>query len=161
MTSNLRIGQGYDLHQTEKDLPLMLGGVEIISDFGLKGHSDADVLLHAITDAMLGAAALGDIGRMFPDTDQKYEGADSRILLTEVFDLIRHRGFQLVNVDCTIIAEKPKLERYMDQINQSLSNLLSLPIDCVNVKAKTNEKLGYLGKSKGIAAQAVVLLEKI
>ncbi len=161
MTSNLRIGQGYDLHQTEKDLPLMLGGVEITSDFGLKGHSDADVLLHAITDAMLGAAALGDIGRMFPDTDPKYEKADSRIFLTEVLDLIRHRGFQLINVDCTIIAEKPKLERYMDQINQSLSNLLSLPIDCVNVKAKTNEKLGYLGKSKGIAAQAVVLLEKI
>ncbi len=161
MTSNLRIGQGYDLHQTAKDLPLILGGVEITSDFGLKGHSDADVLLHAITDALLGAAALGDIGRLFPDTDPRYEGADSRILLAEVLNLVRQKGFQVVNVDCTVIAEKPKLARQMDQINQSLSVLLSLPIDCVNVKAKTNEKLGYLGKSKGIAAQAVVLLEKI
>ena len=159
-TTALRIGQGYDVHRLVEGRKLILGGVEIPHTLGLDGHSDADVLLHAITDALFGAAAMGDIGRHFPDTDPKYKGADSRLLLREAVRLIKEKGFRPVNLDCTIIAQKPKLAPHMEKINASVSSLLELPTDCVNVKAKTNENLGFEGKQLGIVAQAVVLVEK-
>ena len=159
MHNEYRIGQGYDVHRLVEGRPLILGGVTIKHDKGLYGHSDADVLLHAVTDALFGAAALGDIGRHFPDTDPKYKGADSALLLSEALELVLKRGWMPVNADCTIIAQKPKLAPYMEQINASLSSILRLPIDCVNVKAKTNELLGFEGREEGIVAQAVILLK--
>lgn len=159
MHNEYRIGQGYDVHRLVEGRPLILGGVTIKHDKGLYGHSDADVLLHAITDALFGAAALGDIGRHFPDTDPKYKGADSALLLSEALELVLKKGWMPVNADCTIIAQKPKLAPYMEQINASLSSILRLPIDCVNVKAKTNELLGFEGREEGIVAQAVILLK--
>ena len=158
MHNEYRIGQGYDVHRLVEGRPLILGGVTIKHDKGLYGHSDADVLLHAVTDALFGAAALGDIGRHFPDTDPKYKGADSALLLSEALELVLKKGWMPVNADCTIIAQKPKLAPYMEQINASLSSILRLPIDCVNVKAKTNELLGFEGREEGIVAQAVILL---
>lgn len=159
MHNEYRIGQGYDVHRLVEGRPMILGGVTIKHDKGLYGHSDADVLLHAVTDALFGAAALGDIGRHFPDTDPKYKGADSALLLSEALELVLKRGWMPVNADCTIIAQKPKLAPYMEQINASLSSILRLPIDCVNVKAKTNELLGFEGREEGIVAQAVILLK--
>lgn len=159
MQNEYRIGQGYDVHRLVEGRPLILGGVTIKHDKGLYGHSDADVLLHAVTDALFGAAALGDIGRHFPDTDPKYKGADSALLLSEALELVLKKGWMPVNADCTIIAQKPKLAPYMEQINASLSSILRLPIDCVNVKAKTNELLGFEGREEGIVAQAVILLK--
>ena len=159
MRNEYRIGQGYDVHRLVEGRPLILGGVTIKHDKGLYGHSDADVLLHAVTDALFGAAALGDIGRHFPDTDPKYKGADSALLLSEALELVLKKGWMPVNADCTIIAQKPKLAPYMEQINASLSSILRLPIDCVNVKAKTNELLGFEGREEGIVAQAVILLK--
>ncbi|WP_370267564.1 2-C-methyl-D-erythritol 2,4-cyclodiphosphate synthase [uncultured Parasutterella sp.] len=159
MHNEYRIGQGYDVHRLVEGRPLILGGVTIKHDKGLYGHSDADVLLHAVTDALFGAAALGDIGRHFPDTDPKYKGADSALLLSEALELVLKKGWMPVNADCTIIAQKPKLAPYMEQINASLSSILRLPIDCVNVKAKTNELLGFEGREEGIVAQAVILLK--
>ena len=159
MHNEYRIGQGYDVHRLVEGRPLSLGGVTIKHDKGLYGHSDADVLLHAVTDALFGAAALGDIGRHFPDTDPKYKGADSALLLSEALELVLKKGWMPVNADCTIIAQKPKLAPYMEQINASLSSILRLPIDCVNVKAKTNELLGFEGREEGIVAQAVILLK--
>ena len=156
-----RIGQGYDVHRLVAGRPLILGGVEIPHALGLDGHSDADVLLHAVTDALFGAAALGDIGRHFPDSDPAYKGADSRILLKEAVKLVREKGWEPVNVDCTVIAQKPKLAPHMGKINASLASLLDLPEDCVNVKAKTNEKLGFEGREEGIVAQAAVLLSAV
>lgn len=161
MTSNLRVGQGYDVHQTVKGQPLMIGGVKIPSEFGLLGHSDADVLLHAITDALLGAAGMGDIGTHFPDTDERWKDADSKVILKETLELVKRNGYYPINVDSTVIAQKPKLAPHMPSITKSLSKLLRLPLDCVNVKAKTNEKLGYLGRAEAIEAQAIVLMEKI
>lgn len=159
MHNEYRIGQGYDVHRLVEGRALILGGVTIKHDKGLYGHSDADVLLHAVTDALFGAAALGDIGRHFPDTDPKYKGADSALLLSEALELVLKKGWIPVNVDCTIIAQKPKLAPYMEQINASLASILRLPIDCVNVKAKTNELLGFEGREEGIVAQAVILLK--
>ncbi len=159
MHNEYRIGQGYDVHRLVEGRPLILGGVTIKHDKGLYGHSDADVLLHAVTDALFGAAALGDIGRHFPDTDPKYKGADSALLLSEALELVLKKGWMPVNAYCTIIAQKPKLAPYMEQINASLSSILRLPIDCVNVKAKTNELLGFEGREEGIVAQAVILLK--
>ncbi len=159
MHNEYRIGQGYDVHRLVEGRPMILGGVTIKHDKGLYGHSDADVLLHAVTDALFGAAALGDIGRHFPDTDPKYKGADSALLLSEALELVLKKGWMPVNADCTIIAQKPKLAPYMEQINASLSSILRLPIDCVNVKAKTNELLGFEGREEGIVAQAVILLK--
>lgn len=158
MHNEYRIGQGYDVHRLVEGRPLILGGVTIKHDKGLYGHSDADVLLHAVTDALFGAAALGDIGRHFPDTDPKYKSADSALLLSEALELVLKKGWMPVNADCTIIAQKPKLAPYMEQINASLASILRLPIDCVNVKAKTNELLGFEGREEGIVAQAVILL---
>lgn len=155
-----RVGQGYDVHRLVADRPLILGGVTIPHSLGLDGHSDADVLLHAVTDALFGGAALGDIGRHFPDTDPAYKGADSKKLLREALRLVKEKGWRPVNVDCTVIAQKPKLAPFMSEINASLASLLELPEDCVNVKAKTNERLGFEGREEGIVAQTVILLAK-
>ncbi|HJV06999.1 MAG TPA: 2-C-methyl-D-erythritol 2,4-cyclodiphosphate synthase [Chromobacteriaceae bacterium] len=153
-----RIGQGYDVHQLVAGRPLILGGVHIPHDKGLLGHSDADALLHAITDAVLGAAALGDIGRHFPDTDARFKGADSRVLLREAVARVRHAGWQVINVDATLIAQQPKLAPHIDAMRAVIAADLGIDVSAVNVKGKTNEKLGYLGRCEAIEAQAVCLL---
>ncbi|MEM5311391.1 2-C-methyl-D-erythritol 2,4-cyclodiphosphate synthase [Paraburkholderia sp. JHI869] len=155
---DIRIGQGYDVHALVPGRPLVLGGVTIPYDRGLLGHSDADVLLHAITDALFGAAALGDIGRHFPDTDKQFYGANSRVLLRECLRRVQEAGFTLMNVDTTVIAQQPKLAPHIESMRQTIAEDLNLAVERVNVKAKTNEKLGYLGRSEGIEAQAAVLL---
>lgn len=154
----LRVGQGYDVHQLVTGRPLILGGVTIPAEKGLLGHSDADALLHAITDALLGAAGLGDIGRHFPDTDPRYRGADSRVLLRDTLKLIQAAGWQVVNVDSTIIVQSPKMAPHIPAMVANIAADLDLPPQAVNVKAKTNEKLGYLGRGEAIEAQAIVLL---
>lgn len=153
-----RIGQGYDVHALVPGRKLVLGGVEIPFEKGLQGHSDGDALLHAITDALLGAAALRDIGYHFPDTDPRYKGADSRVLLRAAVALVREKGWEPVNVDATLIAQRPHLGAHIPAICDVLAADLGLSSDCVNVKAKTNEKLGYLGRNEAIEAQAIVLL---
>ncbi|MFB9160286.1 2-C-methyl-D-erythritol 2,4-cyclodiphosphate synthase [Chromobacterium violaceum] len=153
-----RIGQGYDVHQLVEGRPLILGGVDIPHDKGLLGHSDADALLHAITDALLGAAALGDIGRHFPDTAAEFKGADSRALLREAAARVRAAGWRPVNVDSTLIAQRPKLAPHIDAMRANIAADLGLDVGAVNVKGKTNEKLGYLGRGEAIEAQAVCLL---
>ncbi|AOZ51913.1 2-C-methyl-D-erythritol 2,4-cyclodiphosphate synthase [Chromobacterium vaccinii] len=153
-----RIGQGYDVHQLVEGRPLILGGVDVPHDKGLLGHSDADALLHAITDALLGAAALGDIGRHFPDTAAEFKGADSRALLREAAERVRAAGWRPANVDCTLIAQKPKLAPHIDAMRANIAADLGLDVGAVNVKGKTNEKLGYLGRCEAIEAQAVCLL---
>lgn len=155
----MRIGQGYDVHRLVKNRPLVLGGVTIPHDKGLDGHSDADVLLHAICDALLGAAALGDIGKHFPDTDQRYLGIDSRKLLRNVKTLLIDNGYNVVNIDSTIVAEEPKLAPYIDRMRQHIADDLDLPIETVNIKATTTEKLGFIGEKRGITAQATVLID--
>ena len=157
---NLRVGQGYDVHQLVAGRKLILGGVEIPHTTGLLGHSDADALLHAITDALLGAVALGDIGRHFPDTDPRYAGADSRVLLRGAVALLAEKGWQVVNVDATLIAQKPKLTPYAAAMVANIAVDLGIAEDCVNLKGKTNEKLGYLGREEAIEAQAVVLVAR-
>lgn len=156
-----RIGQGYDVHQLVAGRPLILGGVCIPFDKGLLGHSDADALLHAITDALLGAAALGDIGKLYPDTAVVNKDADSRELLRGAYAAVQAAGWKVVNVDSTVIAQQPKLRPYIDQMRQNIATALNLPIDVVNIKGKTNEKLGYLGRQEAIEAQAVVLLTAV
>ncbi|CAN7332137.1 2-C-methyl-D-erythritol 2,4-cyclodiphosphate synthase [Trinickia sp. LjRoot230] len=153
-----RIGQGYDVHALVPGRPLVIGGVTVPYDRGLLGHSDADVLLHAITDALFGAAALGDIGRHFPDTDARFAGANSRVLLRECAARLAQAGFVIQNVDSTVIAQAPKLAPHIDAMRANIAEDLALPLTRVNVKAKTNEKLGYLGRGDGIEAQAAVLL---
>ena len=154
----MRIGHGYDVHKFAKDRKLILGGVEIPFEMGLLGHSDADVLLHAISDALLGASALGDIGLLFPDTDPQYEGADSIQLLREVCRKVRGAGFEIENVDATVLAQQPKLRPYIDDMRAMISAALGLDMDCVSVKATTEEGLGFTGRKEGIAAHAVCLL---
>lgn len=156
----IRVGQGYDVHQLVEGRRLILGGVDIPFERGLLGHSDADVLLHAVTDALLGAAGLGDIGRHFPDTDPRYQGADSVVLLRAVGELLAARGWKTVNVDATIIAQCPKIAPFVASMIANIAAVLDIGSDCVNVKGKTNEKLGYLGRSEAIEAQAVVLIER-
>ncbi|MCI5655077.1 MAG: 2-C-methyl-D-erythritol 2,4-cyclodiphosphate synthase [Candidatus Pseudoruminococcus sp.] len=153
-----RVGHGYDVHKLAEGRKLIIGGVEIPHSKGLLGHSDADVLAHAICDALLGAAALGDIGKHFPDNDDKYKGADSLILLEKVCELIRNKGYEISNVDSTILAQAPKLRPYIDEMRGKLAKVMKLNIDEVSVKATTEEKLGFTGREKGIAAHAVVLL---
>jgi len=157
---NFRIGEGWDVHALVPGRKLILGGVEIAHTAGLLGHSDADVLLHAITDAVLGAAGLGDIGRHFPDTDAQFKGADSSVLLAEAMRRVRERGWELVNVDCTIVAQAPKLAPHMAAINASVAQALGVQADQVNVKAKTAEKLGPVGMVQSMEARAVALLKK-
>jgi len=154
----LRIGQGFDVHQLVEGRRLIIGGVEIPFDKGLLGHSDADVLLHAIADALLGAAALGDIGRHFSDSDAKFKNIDSRILLRESLHLVRQQGFRVVNVDATIIAQAPKMAPHIEQMVAHIAADLRVEKSAVNVKATTTEQLGYTGRGEGIAAQAVILL---
>lgn len=155
---DIRIGQGYDVHQLVPGRPLIIGGVTIAHSHGLLGHSDADVLLHAITDALFGAAALGDIGRHFSDRDPQFAGADSRVLLREAVTRVRAAGFDIGNVDSTVIAQAPKLAPHIEAMRTNIAADLDLPLSRVNVKAKTNEKLGYLGRGEGMEAQAAVLL---
>jgi len=157
----MRIGYGYDVHKLVKGRKLILGGVEIPHDLGLYGHSDADVLLHAITDALLGALALGDIGKHFPDSDPAYKNVDSRILLRDAYKLIKEKGYQLSNLDATIVAQEPKLAPYIIAIRKVISTDLEVEIDDVSVKATTSEWLGFEGKKEGISSSAVVLLSKI
>jgi len=154
----LRIGQGFDVHQLVAGRKLIIGGVEIPYDKGLLGHSDADVLLHAICDALLGAAALGDIGRHFADTDAQYKNIDSRVLLREVVRLVANAGFRVGNVDATLIAQAPKLAPHIPHMVENIATDLGVPSNAINVKATTTEKLGFTGRGEGIAAQAVVLL---
>ncbi len=154
----MRIGHGYDVHKLVSDRKLILGGVEVPFEKGLLGHSDADVLLHAVSDALLGAAALGDIGKHFPDTDPQYKGIDSRVLLRHVVALIKQNGFCVGNIDCTVIAQKPKLKDYIDNMRQNIADDCDIDISCVNVKATTEEGLGFTGDMSGISAHAVCLL---
>jgi 2-C-methyl-D-erythritol 2,4-cyclodiphosphate synthase len=157
---NIRIGEGWDVHALVPGRKLILGGVEIPHSAGLLGHSDADVLLHAITDAVLGAAGLGDIGRHFPDTDAQFRGADSSVLLAEAMRRVRAQGWELVNVDSTIVAQAPKLAPHMAAINAGVARALGVQADQVNVKAKTAEKLGPVGMGQSIEARAVALLKQ-
>lgn len=157
---NFRIGHGYDVHRLVECRDLILGGVNIPHHLGLLGHSDADVLLHAISDALLGACALGDIGKHFPDTDEEYRGADSLVLLACVKELITSAGYEIGNVDATIIAQSPKLAPFIPQMRLNIARALELDIDSVSVKATTEEHLGFTGEEKGIAAHAVCLVYK-
>lgn len=155
----MRIGHGYDVHKLVENRKLILGGVDIPYDKGLLGHSDADVLAHALMDALLGAAALGDIGGLFPDNDDAYLGADSIELLKKVIALLREHGYVLVNADCTIIAQSPKLKPYIDAMRSTLAEAMGAELDSVSVKATTEEHLGFTGEGLGIAAHAVVLID--
>ena len=161
MACNLRIGQGYDVHRLEEGYRLILGGVQIPYEKGLKGHSDADVLVHAIMDALLGAAAAGDIGQMFPDTAAEFAGISSIILLQRVKARLAELGYAVVNVDSTVVAQRPKLAPHIPQMRENIARALGVEFSQVNVKATTEEKLGFTGDGSGMAAQAVALLEKI
>jgi len=156
----MRVGHGYDVHRLVEERKLIIGGVEIPYEKGLLGHSDADVLTHAVMDALLGAAALGDIGKHFPDTDERYKGADSIKLMEHVAALLDEKGYRTENIDCTIIAQKPKLAPYIPQMKERLARAAGIDADCVNVKATTEEKLGFTGEGLGIACHAVALIEK-
>lgn len=157
----MRVGIGYDVHKLVKDRKLILGGVEIPHEKGLLGHSDADVLLHAIADALLGAAALGDIGRHFPDTDEKYKGISSLILLEHVGNLLTEKKYKINNIDATIVAQRPKLLPHIEQMRQNIAAALKTDLDDINVKATTEERLGFTGSEEGMSAYAVCSIEKI
>ncbi len=157
----IRIGTGYDVHRLTDNRKLILGGVDIPHTVGLKGHSDADVLLHAIADSLLGAAALGDIGMHFPDTDDKYKGISSLKLLAEVKKILNTNGYKVVNTDSTIVAQRPKLMQYIPEMRKNIAHALDINVNCVSVKATTTEKLGFEGEQLGISAQAVSLIETI
>ena len=156
----IRVGQGYDVHRFKEGGDVILGGVKIPYEQGLEAHSDGDVVLHALCDAILGAAALGDIGTHFPDTDPEFKGADSRVLLRHVYGIAQEIGYRLVNADITIIAQAPKMSPYTVQMCGNIAEDLLVDVDCINVKATTTEKLGFEGRKEGIAVQAIVLLEK-
>lgn len=156
----IRVGQGFDVHKFEEGRPLIIGGVTIPHERGLAGHSDADVLLHTITDAALGAIGEGDIGRHFPDTDVAFKDADSAVLLEKIWALVNERGYVLGNIDCTVIAERPKMSPHIETIQARVAGLLKADISQVNVKATTSERLGFTGREEGIAAMATILLQK-
>jgi 2-C-methyl-D-erythritol 2,4-cyclodiphosphate synthase len=157
----IRVGQGYDVHRFNEGDHIMLGGVKIPYEYGLEAHSDGDVVLHALCDALLGAAALGDIGKHFPDTDPEFKGADSRVLLRHVYRIVQDKGYHLVNADITIIAQAPKMAPYITAMCATIAADLTIVVDCINVKATTTEKLGFEGRKEGIAVQAIVLLERV
>jgi len=157
---NIRVGFGVDVHRLAEGLPLIIGGVNIPSEFGAVGHSDADVLLHAICDAILGAANLRDIGYHFSDKDPKYKGIDSRILLKDSYELVKGKGFTLMNIDCTVILEKPKVNPHVEKMQSIISEILELEIDCVSIKATTHERVDSFGESRAIKSYAVALLNK-
>lgn len=159
--TKLRIGHGYDVHRLVEGRALILGGVTVPFDRGLLGHSDADVLTHAVMDALLGAAALGDIGKLFPDSDAAYAGADSIALLERVTALLREHGWQVGNVDATVVAQTPKLAPYIPEMRRRLAEAMGLDVDCVSVKATTEERLGFTGSGEGMAAHAVALIERL
>ena len=159
--TKLRVGHGYDVHRLTEGRALILGGVTVPFDRGLLGHSDADVLTHAVMDALLGAAALGDIGKLFPDSDAAYAGADSIALLRRVTALLREHGWQVGNVDATVVAQAPKLAPYIPDMRQRLAEAVGLDVDCVSVKATTEERLGFTGSGEGMAAHAVALIERL
>ncbi len=156
----MRIGHGYDVHRLVEDRKLILGGIEIPYEKGLLGHSDADVLTHALMDSLLGAAALGDIGKLFPDNDPEYSGADSIELLKEVCKVVAEHGYRISNVDCTVIAQRPKLSPYIENMRKRLAEAMEISVDDVSVKATTEEKMGFTGEGLGISAHAVALIEK-
>lgn len=158
----IRVGHGYDVHKLVEGRKLILGGVEIENNgIGLLGHSDADVLLHAVSDALLGAAALGDIGKHFPDTDEKYAGADSIVLLENVVKLLYDKGYKIVNVDSTVLAQAPKLAPHIENMRKNIANAMNIDVDYVSVKATTEEGLGFTGAKQGIAAHAVCIIEEV
>ncbi|MBU5463227.1 2-C-methyl-D-erythritol 2,4-cyclodiphosphate synthase [Anaerotignum sp. MSJ-24] len=161
MKSNIRIGQGYDVHKLVEGRRLILGGVDIPYEKGLLGHSDADVLVHAVMDALLGAAALGDIGRHFPDNSDDFKNISSLILLDKVFHLLKDKGYTTINIDATVIAQRPKLASHIEDMRKNIANALQCDVDQINIKATTEEGLGFTGTGEGIAAQAVCLIEKI
>ncbi len=156
-----RIGQGFDVHQLTEGRPLIIGGITIPYEKGLLGHSDADVLLHTVADACLGAIGEGDIGKHFPDTDPNFKDADSAKLMEHVWQLVKDKGYELVNADCTIIAQKPKMAPYIEQMRARIAELLEATTEQINVKATTTEKLGFTGRGEGIASQVVILLKKV
>ncbi|MGR9114311.1 MAG: 2-C-methyl-D-erythritol 2,4-cyclodiphosphate synthase [Gammaproteobacteria bacterium] len=156
----MRVGQGYDVHRFGEGDHIILGGVRIDYDKGLEAHSDGDVVLHALSDALLGAAALGDIGKHFPDTDPEFKGADSRMLLRYVYRIVRDKGYTLGNADITIIAQAPKMAPHIEAMRHNIADDLKVDVDCINVKATTTEKLGFEGRKEGIAVQAAVLIGK-
>lgn len=156
-----RIGLGYDVHQLTQGRKLILAGVEVPHEFGLKGHSDADVLTHAVIDSLLGALALGDIGDHFPDTDSQYRGSDSLVLLKKVWEMIQQQGYRINNLDIVLIAQRPRLKPFLETMRTNLASSMDCEIDLVSVKATTTEKLGFAGREEGIAAKAVVLLKKL
>ena len=154
----MRIGSGYDVHKLVPDRAMIIGGVEVPFELGLLGHSDADVLLHAISDSLLGAAALGDIGKHFPDTSPDFKDIDSRIILRKVVGLLKEKGYKIENIDATIIAQRPKMSPYIESMRQNIANDCGIDVDCVNIKATTEEGLGFTGEGKGISASAVCLI---
>lgn len=160
-TERMRVGLGYDVHKLVNERELIIGGIKIPYELGLLGHSDADVLLHSIMDAMLGAAALGDIGTHFPDTDEKWRGADSCMLLAAVRNILKEKGFGVVNIDATVIAQKPKLADFIPRMRERISEILGISAACVSVKATTTEKLGFCGRGEGIAAEAICMIKKL
>ena len=157
----MRIGHGFDVHKFGGEGPITLGGVKIPYQYGLVAHSDGDAVLHAITDALIGALALGDIGKLFPDNDPQYKGIDSRILLRKVYSIIQNKGYELVNLDTTIIAQEPKMRGHVDQMRVNIAEDLNVHFEQISVKATTTEQLGFTGRKEGIACEAVVLLTKI
>lgn len=156
----IRIGQGYDVHRFNEGDRIILGGVTIPYERGLEAHSDGDVVLHALCDALLGAVAMGDIGKHFPDTDPAFKGADSRVLLCHVYALVKNKGYELGNIDITIIAQAPKMAPHINAMRENIAHDLNVPIDYVNVKATTTEQLGFEGRKEGIAVQAIVLVQQ-
>ena len=158
--SNFRIGHGYDVHKLEEGKKFIIGGIEIDHDIGAVGHSDADVVIHVICDALLGALSLGDIGKHFPDTDNKYKGIDSKILLQKVMKLVREEKYQISNVDVTILLQKPKLRNYIDSMRDTLSNIMEINKSQISVKATTTEGLGFVGREEGVAAHCVCILKQ-
>lgn len=157
----MRIGHGYDVHRLVEGRELIVGGVHIPYEKGLLGHSDADVLLHAVSDALLGAAAMGDIGGMFPDNDPEYLGADSLVLLRQVFQRLRDNGYSVINVDCTVIAQKPKMKPYIPEMRMNIAAALSTDADNISVKATTEEEMGFTGRGEGISAHCVCIIDKV
>ncbi len=157
----MRVGFGFDVHQLTEGKEFFIGGIRIDSPFGATGHSDADVLIHAICDAILGAAALGDIGTHFPDTDMKYKNIDSKLLLKEVMNLLTKNNYRLINIDSTLSLEAPKIKPYIEQMRSKLSEVTGIGADCISIKATTSEKLGFVGRQEGVCAYAVVMIESI
>jgi len=155
-----RVGYGFDVHALQEGRPFMLGGVQIPSSFGPVGHSDADVLIHAICDALLGAAALGDIGKHFPDSSSEFKNIDSKILLQRVVATLKEKNYSIVNIDSTVILEKPKIAPHINDMRETLSRVMGISIDDISIKATTNEKMGYVGRQEGVCAHAVALIEK-